>query len=109
MKKLVYKATNQHQPRKFFKWMKKLQRLNSECLEYFSDINLDTWTQSHDNGHRYGWMTTNAVECMNEIFKRARMLPITSLVRLSFYRIIQYFEQRRGEISEALDRGDMYP
>ena len=36
------------------------------------------------------------------------MLPITSLVRLTFYRTILYFERRRAEISEALDRGDIY-
>ena len=41
-------------------------------------------------------------------FKGARMLAITSLVRLTFYQTIQYFEQRKGEISEALERGDMY-
>jgi len=36
------------------------------------------------------------------------MLPITSIVRLTFYRTILYFERRRQEISEALDRGGMY-
>ena len=36
------------------------------------------------------------------------MLPINSLVRLTLYRIILYFELRRDEISEAFNRGDVY-
>ncbi|XP_031737534.1 uncharacterized protein LOC116402427 [Cucumis sativus] len=108
LKDLVFRAGNQHQRRKFIKIMKELQRLNPECLEFFEDIDVEKWTQSHDNGSRYGWMTSNAAECMNGVFKGARMLPITSLVRLTFYRTILYFERRRAEISEALDRGDIY-
>ena len=108
LKDLVFRAGNQHQRRKFIRNMKELKKLNPECLEYFSDIDLNKWTQSHDNGYRFGWMTINAAECLNGVFKRARMLPITSIVRLTFYRTILYFERRRQEISEALDRGDMY-
>ena len=88
--------------------MKELQRLNPECLEFFEDIVVEKWTRSQDNGSRYGWMTSNAAECMNDVFKGARMLPITSLVRLTFYLTIIYFERRRAEISETLDRGDIY-
>ena len=104
----MFRAGNQHQRRKFIRNMKELKKLNPECLEYFSDIDLNKWTQSHDNGYRFGWMTTNAAECLNGVFKGARMLPITSIVRLTFYRTILYFERRRQEISEALDRGNMY-
>ncbi|TYK18257.1 uncharacterized protein E5676_scaffold411G001980 [Cucumis melo var. makuwa] len=77
-------------------------------LVFRADIDLQKWTQSHDNGYRYGWMTSKAAECMNGVFKGARMLPMTSLVRLTFYRTILYFERRRAEISEAVDRGEVY-
>ena len=53
-------------------------------------------------------MTSNAVECRNWVFKGARILPITSLVRLTFYRTILYFERRRDEISEVVDRDEIY-
>ncbi|KAA0048620.1 serine/threonine-protein phosphatase 7 long form-like protein isoform X1 [Cucumis melo var. makuwa] len=59
--------------------MKEIKQLNPECLEFFEDIDLQKWTQSHDNGYQYGWMTSNAAECMNGVFKGARMLPMTSL------------------------------
>ena len=108
MKDLVFRESNQHQRCKFIEGMKELQRLNPECLEFFEYCDLEKWIQSHDNWSRYGWMTSNATECMNGVFKGARILPITSLVRLTFYHTILYFERRRVEISEALDRGDIY-
>ncbi|KAL6320844.1 hypothetical protein AAG906_008844 [Vitis piasezkii] len=50
------------------------------------------WTQAYDLGYRYGWMTTNIAECINGVLKGARMLPITALVQLTFYRCVSYFE-----------------
>ncbi|TYK21403.1 serine/threonine-protein phosphatase 7 long form-like protein [Cucumis melo var. makuwa] len=50
LKDLVFRASNQHQRRKFIRTMKELKQLNPECLEYFEDIDLQKWTQSHDNG-----------------------------------------------------------
>ena len=79
--------------------MKELKRLNPECLEFFEYINLKKWTQSHDNGYQNRWMTSNAPECMNGVFKGALMLHITSLVRLTFYRTILYFQT-----SKSLDK-----
>ena len=68
LKDLVFRAGNQHQRRKLIKIIKILQRLNPECLEFFEDIDVEKWTQFHDNGSRYGWMTSNAAECMNGVF-----------------------------------------
>ncbi|KAA0057535.1 uncharacterized protein E6C27_scaffold497G00050 [Cucumis melo var. makuwa] len=43
-------------------------------LVFRADIDLQKWTQSHDNGYRYGWMTSKAAECMNGVFKGARIM-----------------------------------
>ena len=53
-------------------------------------------------------MTSNTAECMYGVFKGARMLFITSLVRLTFYCTILYFKRQRDKITEALDRRDIY-
>ncbi|RVW86181.1 Serine/threonine-protein phosphatase 7 long form-like [Vitis vinifera] len=42
-------------------------------------LDMKKWTLAHDEGHQYGWMTTNIVECINGVLKGARMLPITAL------------------------------
>ena len=46
---------------------------------------------AHGGGHWYGWMTTNIVECINGVLKGARMLPITTFIRLTFYRCVKIF------------------
>ncbi|KAL6311152.1 hypothetical protein AAG906_025498 [Vitis piasezkii] len=59
--------------------------LDGTCLMHTIDINGLTgwakkWTLTHDGGYRYGWMTKNIAKYINEVLKRARMLPITALV-----------------------------
>ena len=53
-------------------------------------------------------MTTNIAECINGVLKEARMLPITALVRLTFYRCVSYFKTRRTEIQTRIENGDLY-
>ena len=50
----------------------------------------------------------NIAECINEVLKGARMLPITALVQLTFYRCVSYFDTRIGEIRARMTCGDMY-
>ena len=53
-------------------------------------------------------MTTNIVECINVVLKGARMLPIITLVQLTFYRCVSYFETRRVEIRARMTVGVVY-
>ena len=53
-------------------------------------------------------MTTNLFECINGVLKGARMLPITAIVHLTFYRCVPYFETHKGEIHVRMTCGDMY-
>ena len=53
-------------------------------------------------------MTTNIAKCINGVLKGARMLPITALVKLTFYRCVSYFDTHRGEICARMTCGDMY-
>ncbi|RVW93256.1 Serine/threonine-protein phosphatase 7 long form-like [Vitis vinifera] len=53
-------------------------------------------------------MTTNIAECINGVLKGARMLPITALVQLTFYRCVSYFETRRADIRARMAVGDVY-
>ncbi|XP_025685424.1 uncharacterized protein [Arachis hypogaea] len=54
-----------------------------------------------DNGYRWGHMTTNLVECINGVLKGARNLPITSLVKATFYRLNELFTRKRAEAEQA--------
>ena len=53
-------------------------------------------------------MTTNIVECINKVLKGARIFPITTLVEVTFYRCVTYFEKCHVEIRARIANGDMY-
>ncbi|KAJ9672503.1 hypothetical protein PVL29_025922 [Vitis rotundifolia] len=108
LKELAYRAGCQHQPRKYERYMEELKRLDEKSLAWFSKLDTQKWTQAYDLGYRYGWMTTNIAECINRVLKGARMLPITALVQLTFYRCVSYFETRRAEIRARMAAGDVY-
>jgi hypothetical protein len=56
----------------------------------------DLWALSFDEGgHRLGMMTTNGPESLNNVFKEAHELPVTSLVEIIIYKSVKYFAQRR--------------
>ncbi|RYQ89727.1 hypothetical protein Ahy_B09g096225 isoform F [Arachis hypogaea] len=51
-------------------------------------VNIDssrTDALAFDGGYRWGHMTTNLVECINSVLKGARNLPVTALVKATFY------------------------
>ena len=107
LKDLVYRVGSQHQSRKYESCMTKLKQLDEKCLEWFNRLDTKKWTLAHDEGHQYGWMTTNIVECINGVLKGDRMLPITALVRLTFYCCVSYFETRQTEIQTRIANGDL--
>ena len=88
--------------------MEELKRLNNKCVGWFEKMDAKKWTQAYNGGFRYGLMTTNIVECLNGVLKGARMLPITALVEVAFYRYVTYFEKRRVEIRVRIANGDIY-
>ncbi|TYK30030.1 uncharacterized protein E5676_scaffold587G00420 [Cucumis melo var. makuwa] len=98
LKILVFRVDDQHQRHKFIRTMKELKKLNPECLEYFEDIDLQKWTQSHDNRYQYGWMTSNAAECMNGVFKGACDPYITQHMRYLLHYRVELSEER-GSVS----------
>ena len=71
--------------------MRIIEKLKPEAIEWLNDILLDKWTLAHDDGRRYGMMTTNLSECFNGVLKNARFLPANALVQLTFFRLVSYF------------------
>ena len=63
-----------------------LSVMRSEFKQAFSwidRIQLEKWTQTYDEGKRYGHMTTNLAECINFVLKGACSLLISALVKAS--------------------------
>ena len=95
LKNLVCKAALASTKRKFNKHMTTIGRINSEALQRLEAIPFQLWTLSHDEGRRYGIMTTNISEVFNNVLKGACSLPVTALVQLTFFCLNSYFVARR--------------
>ncbi|RYR48500.1 hypothetical protein Ahy_A07g034521 [Arachis hypogaea] len=53
-------------------------------------------------------MTTNLVECINGVLKGVRDLSITSLVKVTFYRLNALFTRKRAEAKAHISAGQLF-
>ncbi|CAK8538229.1 unnamed protein product [Lathyrus sativus] len=81
---------------------------NTDVLRWIDSIPAEKWTRAFDGGRRWGHMTTNLVESMNVVFKGTRNLPITALVRATYYRLRSLFVERGGKWSVVLNSGQTF-
>ncbi|KAJ7974396.1 Transposon protein, putative, Mutator sub-class [Quillaja saponaria] len=107
-KNLLIHTASQTQKRKFDKYFKKFVQFDSEYAAWIGRIPLEQWALAHDGGHRFDFMTTNLGECMNNVLKGARQVPITAHLRLTFYRCVKYFVEHRAYINAELGAGNQY-
>ena len=91
LKNLVCRAALASTECKFNKHMTTIGRINSEAQQWLEAIPFQLWALSHDEGRRYGIMTTNISEVNNSVLKGARSLPLTTLVQLTFFCLNSYF------------------
>ncbi|KAI5448199.1 hypothetical protein KIW84_015572 [Lathyrus oleraceus] len=78
---------------------------NEDAGRWLNNIPVEQWTRAFDKGCRWGHVTTNIVECMNGVFKGIRNLPITALVRSTYYRLASMFATRGERWSAVLMSG----
>ena len=60
------------------------------------------WTQYYDNGCRFGHMTTNLSKCINSALEGVHNLPITALVKSTYFRLVELFVRKRQEVGAQL-------
>ncbi|XP_042752114.1 uncharacterized protein LOC122194880 [Lactuca sativa] len=108
LKVLAYRAGSQNQVRKFNSVMDEIGKLNAQARQWLEEHSLCRWTLAHDGGRHYGLLTTNMSEIFNSVLKGARFLPITPCVKLTFYRLVHYFDVRRSLGPTAQANGDVF-
>ncbi|XP_057733909.1 uncharacterized protein LOC130949104 [Arachis stenosperma] len=74
----------------------------TNCLDR---IPREQYALAFDGGYRWGHMTTNLVECINSVLKGARNLPVTVLVKATFYRLNELFTRKRAEVEAQINAG----
>ncbi|RYR13981.1 hypothetical protein Ahy_B04g070687 isoform Q [Arachis hypogaea] len=87
------------------------QRLRERGEAYTNWLNRiprEQYVLAFDGGYRWGHMTTNLVECINSVLKGARNLPVTALVKATFYRLNELFTRKRLEAEARINAGHVF-
>ncbi|XP_057763557.1 uncharacterized protein LOC130984130 [Arachis stenosperma] len=87
---------------------KRLEERGEAYARWCDAIGLRHWVLAFDEGHQWGHMTTNLVECINSVLKGARNLPVLALVRATYYRLNELFTRKSAETHERKRAGFMY-
>ncbi|KAK5785468.1 hypothetical protein PVK06_040058 [Gossypium arboreum] len=85
-----------------------LHLVNKQGAVYLCNIPFEQWTQVYDDGLRYGHITTNLVECIYPILKGMRHLPITSIVRETYFRLTALFPKRTTNYKGQIQGGHVW-
>ncbi|XP_061348606.1 uncharacterized protein LOC133293985 [Gastrolobium bilobum] len=89
--------------------LEKFKETSPQIAAWIDRIPKEKWSISYDEqGRRFGHMTTNLSECVNKVLKGARNLPITSLVRITYSRLVAYFLEHGQEAREEIGRGNRF-
>ena len=81
------------QVRKFVKCIKHIKGINLEAWQYLKQIDKSQWCLLYDEDRRWGFLTTNISESMNNALRGARQLPIRACIDLTFNRTVQLFRK----------------
>ncbi|CAK8561297.1 unnamed protein product [Lathyrus sativus] len=92
----------------FMYYREEIRLSSAEALRWVDNIPVEKWTRAFDGGSRWGHMTTNLVESLNDVFKGTRNLPITALVRVTYYRLGSLFAARGKKWSAVLELGQIF-
>jgi hypothetical protein len=86
-------------------WLEDIGR-DSNDVDRNNRPRYNLWALSFDEGgHRLNIMTINGLESLNNVFKEARELPITSLVEITFYKSVKYFAERMTNAETMIQQG----
>ncbi|XP_015939634.1 uncharacterized protein LOC107465153 [Arachis duranensis] len=86
----------------------RLRERGEAYTQWLDRIPRQQYALAFDNGYRWGHMTTNLVECINGVLKGARNLPITSLVKATFYRLNELFTRKKAEAEARTNAGHVF-
>ena len=104
-------------PRRYQEGLEAIRRTNLAALEYLDTVGKYNETdeseqskpwkvyQSLDGGYRWGIMTTNGSESLNNVFKQSRRLPVAAIIEDTFYKCVSWFVDRREKAIQCMNEG----
>jgi hypothetical protein len=70
--------------KKAYGFLKKVGRILENDDKELSNFSL--WAQTYDGGHRWGIMTNNGSEALNNVFRVERTLSFTTIMEGTWYK-----------------------
>ena len=92
LKNLVWKAESATQERKLNATFDLIENVNQDAHQYLKDVSKHKWALAFDKGYHYGAITTNVSECFNGVLSGAHSLPITTMVKYTWFKLNAYFD-----------------
>ncbi|RYR07293.1 hypothetical protein Ahy_B05g074621 [Arachis hypogaea] len=108
MQKLIVNISYSRTVRKFNMRYERNCERGVAYKQWLDNIPRSQYALAYDEGHRWGHMTTNLVECINGVLKGARNLPVTALVKATFYRLNALFTRKRAEAEARISAGHLF-
>ncbi|KAD6120287.1 hypothetical protein E3N88_11558 [Mikania micrantha] len=92
IKKLCWAIGSTTQKRKYISAVRELRSINEEAWQYLLNIEKQQWTLLFDSGRRrWGTLTTNISESMNNVLRDARLLPIKACIDFTFQKDVSQY------------------
>ncbi|XP_020969684.1 uncharacterized protein LOC110268126 [Arachis ipaensis] len=108
LQKLVVNIGYSRTVREYDVRYQRLRDRGEAYTNWLDRIPREQYALAFDGGYRWGHMTTNLVECINSVLKGARNLPITALVKATFYRLNELFTRKRAEAEARINAGHVF-
>nr|XP_025680339.1 uncharacterized protein LOC112781623 [Arachis hypogaea] len=108
LQKLIVNIGYSRTTREYQMRYERLKERGEAYTNWLDRIPREQYALAFDGGYRWGHMTTNLVECINSVLKGARNLPVTALVKATFYRLNELFTRKRAEAEARISAGLMF-
>ncbi|XP_062088889.1 uncharacterized protein LOC133795455 [Humulus lupulus] len=96
--KLYKKAAIAYRIKEFNKHFDHIRKIYPRVAKYLeNDVKFKKWSRAHFGGNRYEVMTTNIVETVNNLMRKAREYPIIAMIDFIISTMGQWFLSRRRE------------
>ncbi|XP_052113839.1 uncharacterized protein LOC127744968 [Arachis duranensis] len=105
LQKLVVNIGYSRMVREYEVRYQRLRERGEAYTNWLNRIPHEQYALAFDGGYRWGHMTTNLVECINLVLKGACNLPITAIVKATFYRLNELFTRKRTEAESRITAG----
>ncbi|XP_027337074.1 uncharacterized protein LOC113850717 [Abrus precatorius] len=86
----------------------RLRQRGEVHTDWLNEIPREKWVLVYDGGHRWDHMTTTLVEFINSVLKGARNLPITALVRATYFLLAKLFARKGCEAYAQKKAGHIF-